>query len=386
MSKPVRILIAHFRGDVIGGAEIAVTDFIALGCPDYVYIMLVPEDGILANYYREKGFTVWVKKVQTRRRKYPGIHSVQSLFFSRQLKLKSIDLVISNDTPSASRVGTACRFARIPHVIYVRTLLSNKPENMKLLNNANGVFAVSRAVYEEVKKIVPKQHVEVLYDHLNIASIKLRINEHRLNGKNILHYHADNPVVGIVGRIQNIKQQDLFIKSIPLVLEKIKSARFVVIGCAQKSDDDYEKSLYSLVSQLGIEDKTDFLGFRAESLEIMSELTILCLTSSQEGFPRTILEAQALGCPVIAPNVGGCPEIVEDGVTGLLFPSLSSDSVKHLAEKIILLLKDQVLRDSLAENAQRATEKFFSGNQPVRKFEQSLKNIISNYLENRDKR
>ncbi len=375
-SDNIKVLIAHFTDDVIGGAEIAIADMVDMRSPIFHYIMLVPGIRTLADFYHNRGYNVWTKRIQTKRRKYPGLHTVQSWLFSKRLVQEKINIVLSNDTPAASRVTTACRMAGVPHAVYVRTQLSDKPIHRRLLCSAQKVFAVSQAVRSQIQPMCRDGSVVLAYDHFNATPIVDRINAHRARAKRLLPFPESIPVIGIVGRLQRIKQQDLFLRAAHLVLRHGCEARFVVVGSASQNETYYEEELRRIAKDLRLEDRVVFMGFRPDAVEIMSELDITCLASSQEGFPRTILEAQSIGCPVIAADIGGCPEMVEDGVTGLLFPSTRPDSHELLAGNIIRLLGDHELRKRLAVNAKEKLMQTFASDMPVRQFEVHLRSLI----------
>ncbi len=375
-SGDIKILIAHFRDDVIGGAEIAIADMVDMRSPIFHYIMLVPGKRALADFYHDRGYDVWTKRIQTKRRKYPGLHTVQSWLFSKWLVKEKINIVLSNDTPAASRVRTACRMAGVPHAVYVRTQLSDKPIHRRLLCSAQKVLAVSQAVKCQIQPMCRDGSVVLAYDHFNAAPIVDRINAHRARAKRLLPFPESIPVVGIIGRLQRIKQQDLFLRAAHLVLHHGCEARFVIVGSTSQNETYYEEELRCIAKELGLKDRVVFMGFRPDAVEIMSELSITCIASSQEGFPRTLLEAQSIGCPVISADIGGCPEMVEDGATGLLFSSTRPDSPELLAENIIRLLADEALRKRLAANAKARLMQTFASSLPVRQFEAHLRSLI----------
>ena len=85
-----KVLIVHFRNDVVSGAELAIADMVrACDQSAWDFYMLVPGPGALADFYYQEGFKVVIKRIETRRRLYPGIHSLQSLF---NLVYKSRDI------------------------------------------------------------------------------------------------------------------------------------------------------------------------------------------------------------------------------------------------------------------------------------------------------
>jgi len=235
------------------------------------------------------------------------------------------------------------------------------------------ILAVSRDCAEYLLQMgTPPQKVHVAYDHLDTGSIRKRLELHRTSGSKALPFGASHPVVGIIGRITAYKQQDLFLRAIPFVLAGCPDARFVVVGSAIDREKEYERGLRELAQRLGIANQVTFMGYRQDAVEIMSELCACCLTSAREPFPRTILEAQFIGCPVVASNTGGCPEMVQDGLNGLLFPVASINAPENLASQVLRLLKDRPLAAGLSRRAQQELETGLSTITPVLQFERLL--------------
>lgn len=373
-----RFLVAHYLPDMVSGAELAIADFIGVVDEHYHATMLTPGDGKLANYYKRAGFDVWTKLIHTKRRRYPGLHTVQSLVFARELRDRDFDVVLCNTFPAASRVGMACRRAGIPYGIYVREYISDHSLHRKILDRANKILAVSRDVRNYLSDMTDPAKIVVAYDYIDTRPILERATLHEASGNRLVPFGAEHPVVGIVGRITPYKQQDLFVRAIPGVLSEIPVARFVVVGSARETEKDYEKYVTNLAVDLGVQDKVAFMGHRNDAIEIISELTVGCLTSSREPLARVILESQSLGCPVIASDTGGSPEMVEDEITGLLFSFTAPDAESQLSAQIIRLLNDRLLRNKIVEKAKKEIQTTFAGSKHVRQLEKYIEELCIN--------
>lgn len=376
--RPIRFLVAHYLPDMVSGAELAIADFIDVVDENYQSTMLTPGDGKLANYYKCVGFDVWAKLIHTKRRRYPGLHTVQSLVFARELRDRDFDVVLCNTFPAASRVGMACRRAGIPYGIYVREYISDHSLHRKILDRANKILAVSRDVGNYLSDMTDPAKIVVAYDYIDAQPILERATLHKMSGNRLVPFGAEHPVVGIVGRITPYKQQDLFVRAIPGVLSEIPVARFVVVGSAQETEKDYEEYVKNLAADLGVQDKLAFMGHRKDAIEIMSELTVGCLTSSREPLARVILESQSIGCPVIASDTGGSPEMVKDEITGLLFSFKAPDAETQLSGRIVRLLNDRVLRNKIVESAKSEIQSTFAGCEHVRQLEKHLDELSKN--------
>jgi glycosyltransferase involved in cell wall biosynthesis len=120
---------------------------------------------------------------------------------------------------------------------------------------------------------------------------------------------TDAPLVGIVGRMVPIKNHELFFRAAALV----PNAHFVVVGGGER-----EAELRALVSELRLDDRTHFIGWRRDLDVIYADLDVVALTSKNEGTPVALIEAMAAGVPVVATAVGGVPDLLRNGQRGEL--------------------------------------------------------------------
>jgi glycosyltransferase involved in cell wall biosynthesis len=126
--------------------------------------------------------------------------------------------------------------------------------------------------------------------------------------------NADEKIVGIVGRLTTIKNHDLFLRMAARCLadNTMPRIRFVVVG-----DGELRQKLEEKAEKLGIARKVVFTGWRRDMGEVYAGLDALMLTSINEGTPVTIIEAMAVGIPVVATAVGGIPDLFGDDTDGL---------------------------------------------------------------------
>jgi len=148
------------------------------------------------------------------------------------------------------------------------------------------------------------------------------------------------PIVGVVGRLEPEKGHPTLLDAWPRVLAEVPEAYLLVVGEGSRLE-----ALQEQARALGISSKVVFTGRRDDVPAVTAALDVAVLPSYREAQGLTILEAMALSRPVVASNVGGIPEMVEDGVTGLLVPPHQPEP---LAEAIVRLLRDHPLADTLA--------------------------------------
>lgn len=159
-------------------------------------------------------------------------------------------------------------------------------------------------------------------------------------------------VVGTVARFSTVKGLDYFIKAMPYVLKENKDTVFLLIGYGPE-----EKNLKMIAKDLGVEDKIIFFKPSEDSYEYIPVIDIFVMPSIQEGLGISILEAQANKIPVIASNVGGIPDIIEDNVTGILFEPKNELA---MSRAILRLIKDKDLALRIKNRAYEKIVKDFS--------------------------
>ena len=140
------------------------------------------------------------------------------------------------------------------------------------------------------------------------------------------------PVISIVGRLQAVKGHRVFLESARQVLAKRADARFWIVG-----DGELRADLEAAASSLGLRDAVEFLGYRNDADALMAASDVVVSCSSYEAFARCVTEALALARPVVATAVGGIPEIIRDGETGILVPP---GDPQAMATAILRLLDD----------------------------------------------
>ena len=147
-------------------------------------------------------------------------------------------------------------------------------------------------------------------------------------------------IVGVVGRLEPEKGHPTLIDAWPRVLRTVPDAYLLIVG-----EGSRREALEHQVAELGIGSRVIFTGRRDDVPAVTAALDVAVLPSYREAQGLTILEAMALSRPVVASNVGGIPEMVEDGLTGLLVPPHDPEA---LAAAITRLLVDHSLADMLA--------------------------------------
>ena len=181
------------------------------------------------------------------------------------------------------------------------------------------------------------------------------------------------PVVGVLSRLTKIKGHEYFLQAAALIAARVPDVRFLVVGDTIEKEE-YREELKRLVIKLGLEDRVVFTGFRLDVPELLAALSVSVLPSlGLEGLSNSLLESMAAGLPVVATRVGGNPEIVEDGVNGLLVPPADAEA---LARAICLLLENGTLARKLGQAGRRLVYTRYSLEQAVETTERLYRGLL----------
>ncbi len=143
-----------------------------------------------------------------------------------------------------------------------------------------------------------------------------------------LDLHVIEPVVAMIGRLVREKGYFEFFEAAAQLRKENPAVRFLCIGDTVTSEhDDAKAAILERVEALGLRDAVRFAGLRSDIPELLSLCTVYCLPSWREGMPRSIIEAMALGKPVVATRIRGCREEVVDGETGFLVPVRDAEAL-----------------------------------------------------------
>lgn len=169
---------------------------------------------------------------------------------------------------------------------------------------------------------------------------------------------TDGPVIGTVGRLVPIKGHEWLLKAAPLVLAEFPHATFVFLG-----EGPLLGQLQQVAAGLGISGHVMFLGARQDVPECLAAFDLFAFPSLNEGMGRALIEAMAVGLPAVAARVGGIPDVVADGETGLLVPARDAAA---LADALLKLLRDPARRQAYGQAARRSMDERFDVKAMVR--------------------
>jgi glycosyltransferase involved in cell wall biosynthesis len=182
----------------------------------------------------------------------------------------------------------------------------------------------------------------------------------------------DDLLVGFTGNLIPRKGVDVLLRGFARCAARHPRMHLVIAGAVPVgSPVDYRARYEALCHELGVRQRVHFLGFVPDVRSLVVDVDMLVLPSLQEPFGRSIIEAMALGTPVIATRVGGIPEIIEDGRDGLLVPPSDEAALGLALERLAF---DEPLRLQLARQAERKVCERFDVALRTREMEEILLN------------
>jgi glycosyltransferase involved in cell wall biosynthesis len=179
--------------------------------------------------------------------------------------------------------------------------------------------------------------------------------------RSALGIEPDQILVGTIACLKHQKAPLDFVRAAALAHARCGRLRFVMAG-----DGELRDEVAALVRELGLQEIIRPLGWRRDVVELLHAMDVFLLTSRHEGLPRVVLQAMAAGCPVVATDVDGTPEVVRDRLTGLLIPP---ERPQQAAERVLELAGNQPLRRRIAERALRELREEFDIHGMVRTLE-----------------
>jgi len=222
----------------------------------------------------------------------------------------------------------------------------------KYLSLTNHFIAVSNRVREElIAAGISEEKVSVVYSGIDLGKFR------NLGSSDYVYdefgMRRGEFLIGSVAALAPHKDHITFLRAAKQVLDRFPQSRFILVG-----EGELEGELKREVKDLSISESVIFTGFRKDVGNIVSILDIFVISSYLEGLCTSLLDAMLLGIPIVATDVGGIPEIIHNGVNGILVPPRDP---KALADAICHLLSDEGLRGSLSESGRRVVKNFDIG-------------------------
>lgn len=265
------------------------------------------------------------------------------------------------------RAGSFCRWALRDGEKFIYTEHIWNPE-FHLKNPFNSIIqkSVLKAIYRRADLViaVSKSVKNFIDERIKVKENKVLVipNAIEIDADLKNEHHSAGLLVGTIGSLNKQKGQIYLIRAFEKVVISLPKARLEIVG-----DGPEKEKLRAEIKRLGLESKIQLLGKIDKPKKILKTWDLFVLPSLSETFGLVILEAFESGVPVIASNVGGLPELVQNEKTGLLVPPADSEK---LAKAICYLLVEKKQRESLAKEAYEILKKHYDWSKIILEIEQ----------------
>lgn len=274
---------------------------------------------------------------------------------SRVLKQLRPDVVHAHDPHGVAMAATALSIAAPtprPPLVASRRIeyrIAHNSFSRWKYSQVDRFIAISRAVRDRlVADGVPASRVDVVHEGVDVERVAALPSG---NVHAVLFLPTGSPIVGTIGALVAQKDHHTLIEAAARVVRDVPDVRFVVLG-----EGELRGALEEQIRHRHLERHVFLAGFRADVLQLMKDFDVFALSSIQEGLCTSLVDAMAARKAAVATAVGGVPEVVEDGVTGLLVPARDHEA---LAERIVRLLTDPKLRRRMGDaGLERARQLF----------------------------
>jgi len=372
-TKPYKILYLDFVS-AIGGGQVSLLLLLkSLNAKKFKPLVILPGKGPLFKKIQTLGIEIKILPMNKINiiNPLPYIKTVWDLV--RILRHHKIDLLHCNSDICNQYGVIAAKLVGVHVVTHTRNILGKRAFQRMFLGKADVLIANSRAcAYSYSQYISKSQRVETIYNAVDTKQFR---PEGRCDLKSRFNTGNGEFVIGQIAQITPNKGQDVFIKALPQVIRAHPNVRALIVGNTVIDNSDwFLDKLKQLVKKLDLVDKVTFTGFIEDIVDMYRYLNLLVLPSRSESFGRTIADAMAMSKPVVATRVGGLPEIISEGETGLLVPSGDSTA---LANAILEIIENPKLYKKFSNNGRKRVKELFTVEKNVRETERVYISLLT---------
>lgn len=359
MAKNLKIFWLD-QGDFLGGAELFSLDVLKeLKKSKNLKLTLLTHD--LNSDFAEQASDLDLPLLQIPLPKLPPFHFIK--FLKAVKKLKQLikkhqpDIIHTNTARAHLIASFALRNSIKPKLTWMLHDFDFSPYFFKKFIKVPAKIGALPAVIEWAKTQVPKKFHDKFTPIQNGLDFK-EINQIKSQKFTIKHSHSDTLKVGFLGRITPWKGPDIFTQAAFEILKQNPHTEFFIAGNIKPEDETFAKTLQTQIQKSPHSNRFHWLGWRDDNLHLINQFDILTHASTDpEPFGRTIIEAQALGTPVIASNLGGPKSIIQNNQNGILIPPKNPAFLIAALQKLI---SEPKLRAHLSLTSQKTAKANFT--------------------------
>ncbi len=316
-------------------------------------------------------------------RRINPVYDLLALFSLYILLIKERPTIVHTHTSKAGLLGTlAAKMAGIPilvhtphgHVLwgYFGPLKTKIFIFLEKLTSriTDKIVALTNREKEDylMFKIANEDRFTVIFSGIKLKKFNESLLGEKKSFKKELGIPETSSIVGTVARLVPVKGPESLIKAAKYITSKYPDTLFIFTG-----DGYLRQDLENKAFKMGIKENIIFLGWRDDAAKIISAYDVFVLPSLNEGMGRVLVEAMALGKPIVASNIGGIPDLVIHGKNGFLVPPKNP---RELAKYIEILLEDEKKREKMGLKGKEMSLHFSAKNM-VEKIEELYAELLS---------
>ncbi|MBW1908176.1 MAG: glycosyltransferase family 4 protein [Deltaproteobacteria bacterium] len=368
-SRDFNILYLSTFGTFWGGGQISLFHLVKnldkLAFRPYVGL---PEEGVFAEKLREQNVDVSILELPKVAdfRIHKSLNALNNIM--KLTRKYNIDLIHTDGPRNTFYAGLAAKIRKLPVVWHIRASSPDKYDRL-LVHLCSKLILVANSLSSRFNWMSRSGKLVTIYNGIDLSEFRKGKESSRIREE----YGIPNQslLIGSIGRLEYLKGQKYLIEACGMLKDKLMDFRLLLAG--EVVDSAYFMECKDMARSLGIEDCVIFPGYLSNVSEILNEIDIFVLASLAEAFPRSLIEAMGAGKPVVITDVGGCPEAVEDGISGFTVKAKNSTA---LADRIIRLARKPEMRKEIGEAARTRAEAMFSIEQNIRATERVYKDLL----------
>lgn len=337
-----------------GGAQQYVYDLaLSLPAESYEPVIIAGGEGELIERLKEAGLKVYpLPRLKRDLSLFGDIQTAAELFSI--IRKEHPDVLHINSSKAGILGSIVGRLARVPKIIFTAhgwAFNEDRPRWQKFLITcahymtvmlSTKTIAVSEGVRNQLRWIGAQRKIVVIHPGRTLKDLRSKDDARgiiemqvRDTSARLIDYH-DDIWIGTIAELHPIKRLNRAIDAVSGLIKEFPALRYVIIH-----DGQMREALMQQVRDLGLEEHIFFTGTIADAARLLPAFDVFLLPSKSEAFGYVLVEAGQAGVPVVATNVGGIPDIIKDGVSGLL---VSPDDTPALRSALRKLLIDPDLR------------------------------------------
>ncbi len=355
----------------IGGAEVLLLNTCRKmeGFGYSIHICSLTDKGVLGPEFENMGIPIYTLNID------PYVYNIRGLFHLIRLIRKIKPHIVQTHIYPANTLGRAAAFiANVPVVIATEHGLYRWKKKRQFVIDrvlaliSDKIIVVSNAAKKHIHRSskIPLNKLQTIYNFIDTEPF--RPKQTRSAMRHELGLFPQDLVIGSVGRMVKAKGYGVLIQAVEALIAEGQEVKLVLVG-----DGLHLETLKKIARDYRMESHCIFTGYRRDVADMLNIMDIFVLPTLEEGFGMSIIEAFLLKLPVIATRVDAIPEIIEDGVNGLLVPP---NNGKELKAAIYRLIQNKTLSATLGFNGFETVSKRFSSDIQVNVLDQFYRSLL----------